>query len=188
MAAQQLKTSNNGQVNSMTIILSEKMKTVAHSGDKWKAGYLTLSHLSPGKNTWRNVHLSKRSFEKMCEKVERIETGLKNQTNYQLMLNKKQHLSVTRFQREGHDTLFYLSLLHPTSEQEFMTSDINHSKTINMNMAEFDTLKNNLKDLIQVVRTKVEKPDERETPLIDGFRWRSKNEGLFQDLPRHARM
>ena len=191
MASAQLQQSTNSEVINMTCILGEKTKVTAHPGDKWKAGYFTFYRVASTKNAWRSVHLSKRAFEKFCENIENIHEAVKNHSVYQLMLNKKQHVLISHFKREGHDTLYYVSILHPTTEQENLTNDteINHAKTINLSTTEFEKLKDSLTELIEVVRSKVEKPEEQESSLIQGFRWRAKDTGercdkIYIDLIR----
>ena len=175
----------------MTCILGERTKVIAHPGDKWKAGYFTFSRLATSRNSWRSTHLSKRAFEKFCENIENIHEAIKNHAVYQLMLNKKQHILISHFKREGQETLYYVSILHPTTEHENLTNDteINHAKTINLSVSEFEKLKINVAELIEVVRSKVEKPDEQESTLIQGFRWKAKDTGercdkIFIDLLR----
>lgn len=174
MAASQLKESNDAQeVACITSILSEKTKAIAHPGDKWRTGYLTLSRLVPGKNSWRSTHMSKKAFEKFCENFEAFENAFKTTTQHQLMLTPKQHIMITRFQREGKDTLYYFSLLHPTSDQEVLSQGvvINHAKTINLSFEEFMKLKTNSQKLLEVVRSRSEKDAGQESPIIETFRW-----------------
>lgn len=162
-----------------THTLSEKTKTVAHPGDRWKAGYVTLSRVAKNKTGWRNVHVSKRSFEKLCENFEVIKEALANKTHYHLMLTKKQHILTTRFQPEGKPALLYVSILHPVQDTEELRphDEVNHAKTINLSVEEFTKFTELHQQLLDVVKSKVAPTDNDESLNIDCFRWTSKENG-----------
>lgn len=159
--------------------LSEKTKVTAHPGDKWKAGYLTFSRVSVGKSGWRNVHVSKRSFEKLGEQLVPFKDALKKKAQHHVMLNKKQHLLTTQFKREGKETLHYVSLMHPLEEKETLKTDdaINHAKTINLSSEEFHKFATLYQKLAQVVNSKSATGENDEGAQIEGFRWTFKTTG-----------
>ena len=135
------------------------------------AGYITLSRAAQNKSGWRNVHISKRSFEKFVEHLPVFEEAMQNKTKHQLMLTRKQHVVTTQLVREGKETLYFVSVMHPTEEKETLqlSDSINHAKTINLNCEEFGKLILNKNLLVQ---TRSSTPAENEeSALIDGFRW-----------------
>ena len=158
----------------LVVELSEKTRVTAHPGEKWKAGYVTLSRVAQNKTGWRNVHISKRSFEKLAEHLPKIDTALKlRSTQYQLMLTRKQHVLTTRFQREGKDPLHYVSFMQPTEERDSLngSEEMNHAKTINLTGAEFEVFTNFMESLLKVVRSKKSSSESDESTVIEGLRW-----------------
>ena len=172
MASAQLKAGNSNNVSTTVVLLSNKTKVTAHPGEKWKAGYLTISRVNLSKCGWRNVHISKRAFEKFAEHSELITRSLKDKQQYQVMLNKKQHVMTTRFERGEQPSLYYVSILHPITEKESLKAgdEVNHAKTINLSVEEYAKFESELKDLLAVVRSKSTN-DNDETAAIKGFRW-----------------
>jgi hypothetical protein len=176
MAAVQLQKDNEeGKITSLTRLINDNTKVVAHAGDKWKPGYFTISRVQSGKNSWRNVHLSKTSFDKLASNVEEIVKALgERQTDFQLMLTKKQHVVITNFCREGKDTLVFASILHPNEDAMSITHDLelNHAKTINLSLAEVKKLQELLPECAKVVATRTIKTVEKESLTITAYRWR----------------
>ena len=161
--------------------LSEKTKITAHPGDKWKAGYVTISRVVPtSRSGFRHVHISKKAFEKFTENIQNIDEAFKDKSSqYQLMLTRKQFVLTTRFEREGKETLYYVSFMHPVEEKEVLTGEeeMNHAKTINLSEQEFELLKSVQQSLLVVVRSKNSSVDNEESVMIDGFRWLNKVNG-----------
>ena len=75
-------TSANTPTLPAVVMLSGNAKATAHLGDRWKAGYITLSRVAQNKSGWRNVHISKRSFEKFVEHLTSFEEAMQNKTKY----------------------------------------------------------------------------------------------------------
>lgn len=165
--------------SSVTYDLSEKTKVTAHPGDKWKAGYMTFARMSQVKSGWRNVHLSKTSFEKLGKELTAFQDTLKSKGEHKVMLTKKQHVITTRFTREGKDTLYYVSIMHPTQEKEDLTPKdaVNHAKTINLSSDEFDMFVSVYEKLAEVVKSRASTGENDEAAMIDGFRWICKHTG-----------
>ena len=174
------KQSNTEMILTTIVELSERTKITAHPGDKWKAGYATLSRVAQNKSGWRNVHISKRSFEKLAEHLPSLDEALKEKsTQYQLMLTRKQHVLTTCFQREGKEPIHYVSFMHPTEERDFLNGveEVNHAKTINVTEEEFAKLKSHLDLLLKVVKSKNATAESEESPMLDGFRWLFRQSG-----------
>ena len=174
------KTSPAEPILTIVVQLSDKSRLTVHPGDKWKSGYVTLSRVSKNKNGWRNVHISKKSFEKLAENFSNLEEALKEKsTRYQLMLTRKQHVLTTKFQREGKEPIHYVSFIHPTEEKDILDrgEEINHAKTINLNEHEFQGLKNNLDRSLKVVRSKNISHENEESIMLDGYRWSFRKTG-----------
>ena len=168
------KQTNAEAILPLVVEMSDRTKLTVQPGDKWKAGYVTLSRVAQNKTGWRNVHISKRSFEKFAENLPSIDTAMKEKSiQYQLMLTRKQHVLTTRFQREGKETLHYLSFMHTLEEKDSLngSEEMNHAKTINLTEAEFDVLKNNLEGILKVVRSKNLSMENYESIMIEGLRW-----------------
>ena len=164
----------------LTLELSDKSKVIAHPGDKWKAGYVTLSRAAQNRTGWRNVHISKKAFEKFAENLPSIDEAIREKSvQYKLMLTRKQHVLTTRFIREGKEPIHYVSFMHPVEECDSMhaAAEVNHAKTINLTESEFITLKGEIDLLLKVVRSKNSVAENEESRLIDGFRWQYKVTG-----------
>ena len=174
MTSAHLRPISNGQVMSTTVILSDKAKVVAHPGDKWKAGYVTLSRLS-GKQNWRNIHLSKRSFEKLYDNIRAVRDSMVKGESHQILLTKKQHVMTSRFERPNQPYSYYMSFLHPTNEEEVIgkQTEINHAKTVNLSLTEVEKFLEHLEQLLKVVQSRVEKNPNDESYGIEGYRWAS---------------
>ena len=170
-----METQTTPELIPTTVVeLSEKTKVTAHPGDKWKAGYVTLSRSAQNKTGWRNVHISKKSFEKFVEHLPSLDEAIREKSSqYQLMLTRKQHVLTTRFQREGKESLHYVSFMHPTEERDSLNGaeEVNHAKTVNLTESEFTNLKNEAENLLKVVRSKNAVSENEESATIDGFRW-----------------
>ena len=174
------KTSSPEPILTIVVELSDKSRLTVHPGDKWKSGYVTLSRVSKNKNGWRNVHISKKSFEKLAENFSNLEEALKERsTRYQLMLTRKQHVLTTKFQREGKEPIYYVSFIHPTEEKDILDrgEEVNHAKTINLTEHEFEGLKNNLERSLKVVRSKNVSHENEESLMLDGYRWSFRRTG-----------
>ena len=174
------KQPNTEMILTTIVELSERTKITAHPGDKWKAGYVTLSRVAQNKTGWRNVHISKRSFEKFAEHLSSLDEALKEKsTQYQLMLTRRQHVLTTRFQRDDRDPIHYVSFMHPTEERDFLSGaeEMNHAKTINVTEEEFARIKLNLDLLLKVVKSKNATAENEESPMLDGFRWLFRQSG-----------
>ena len=87
----------------VVVMLSSNAKATAHPGDRWKAGYI-FGSTAQNKSGWRNVHISKRSFEKFIEHLADLQEAVKNETTHQLMLTRKQYIVTTQLVREGKGT------------------------------------------------------------------------------------
>lgn len=166
-------------VDALVINLSEKTKVTAHPGNRWKTGYLTVSRASQVKSGWRNVHVSKKSFEKLGLHLSHFQDAVKAGTEYQQMLTKKQHVLTSRFSRQGKDTLHYVSLMHPVKEQDAIKpyDDVNHSKTINLNVDEFEKFCEAYEKLSDVVKSKTNIGENDEVTQLVGYRWTHKKTG-----------
>jgi hypothetical protein len=157
----------------MTIQLSANTRVVAHASKDGKAGYITISRFNSSKQNWRNVHISKKSLEKLKENSQKFLQALASSENCQVPLTKRQHVKTTFLERNalasGSDTdvspakkrkttLQYVSLLHPTSAKESIDedTDINHVKTINLKPDEFAKFIENLEKLLRVTATPTE--------------------------------
>lgn len=167
------------QVEALTINLSEKTKVTAQPGDKWKAGYLTVSRASKVKSGWRNVHISKKSFEKLGQEMSNFRDAMKARTHHHLMLTKKQHVLTTKFVPEGKETLYYISLMHPVKDCDVVKGDdaMNHAKTINFSENEFDKFCEVYEKLSDVVKSKTNTGDGDDGGQLVGYRWTYKPTG-----------
>ena len=67
MTTSQLNAQTPQGASGMTICLSEKTRVIAHAARQYKAGYITLSRYNDDSGKWRNVHIAKKSFEKVKE-------------------------------------------------------------------------------------------------------------------------
>lgn len=163
----------------VTHTLSQKTKVMAQPGDRLKAGYVTFSRVAQNKVGWRNVHVSKRSFEKLCENMKAIESALVKKTQYHLMLTKKQHILTTLFQPEGKVASLYVSILHPEKETEELRKQdkMFHAKTINLSVDEFTKFADVHQELLDVVKSKTATVESEESTHIACFRWTCKENG-----------
>ena len=181
MASKQLEVQTPKGASGITVRLSENTRVVAHAAQQSKAGYITISRVRKDTQRWRNVHISKRSFEKLRTNAAYLLEGAEKKEYRQVCLTKKQFLTVTRFEREGMATLFFISIMHPTTECENLGEDTeyHHNKTINMSTAEFekfilhmDSLKNAMETVDET--SKQSEVDESETICVYRFKRNSK--------------
>ena len=177
-------SSGSETIQTTIVELSEKSRAIAHPGDKWKPGYLTLSRKAQNKNGWRTVHISKKSFEKLVENFSGLDEALREKSiRYQLMLTRKQHVLTTVFQRDERDPLYYVSIMHPVQERDVLTGqeEVIHAKTINLSEDEYQKLKDSQDLLLHVVRTRNSTSESDESAMLDGYRWLSRKNGQLSN-------
>ena len=187
MANTQLDAQTPQGSSGMTICLSEKTRVIAHAARQYKTGYITLSRHNEDTGKWRNVHIAKKSFEKMKEASTELLDALVHRKSKQLRLTKKQFLMITKFQKYNKEELYFLSVLHPKTEQEDITdcTEYMHSKTINLRVEEFEKLLSSYDKLHVVISTpqpgaaddtKFSHHDE--CPTVRCYRWFIEKRGL----------
>ena len=116
MTSSQLDAQTPQGSSGMTICLSEKTRVIAHAARQYKTGYITLSRYNEDTGKWRNVHIAKKSFEKMKEASTELLDALVHRKSKQLRLTKKPFLMITKFQKYNNEELYFLSVLHPKTE------------------------------------------------------------------------
>ena len=139
MASKQLNSQTPQGSSGMTVCLSEHTRVIAHAAQQYKSGYVTVSRYSTDTSKWRNVHIAKKSFEKLKESRVELNNALLNGEEKQVSLTKRQFVMITKFQRTDKEPQYYVSFLHPKTEQEKLTNtaDCHHSKTINLRKEEY---------------------------------------------------
>lgn len=184
MAACLLDVRTPQGANGMTVCLSEKTRVIAHAGLKYKSGYITISKYSPDSGKWRNVHIARKSMEKLMPLSGQLLEALKKREGCQLQLTKKQFLMVSKFNKPGRDTMHFISILHPKTEQEKLSEAIeyNHAKTINLNQDEYEKLHSSLDKLYQVTKTCQSSGENgsgasEESDAITCYRWTLQKKG-----------
>ena len=177
MTSSQLNSETPQGASGMTICLSEKTRVIAHAARQYKAGYITISRYNDDTNKWRNVHIAKKSFEKIKESSCGLLDALTNRKTMQLRLTKKQFLMITKFQKYNKEELYFLSILHPKTEQDNLTdaTEYTHSKTINLRLEEFEKLHVSYDQLYLVITTPQAEDSKQghleEYPTVKCFRW-----------------
>ena len=133
-----------------------------------------MSRLS-GKQNWWNIHLSKRSFEKLYDNIRAVRDSMVKGESHQILLTKKQHGMTSRFERPNQPSSYYMSFLHPTYEEEVIgkQTEINHAKTVNLSFVEVEKFLEHLDELLKVVQSRVEKSPNDESYGIEEYRWTS---------------
>ena len=187
MTTTQLNAQTPHGSSGMTICLSEKTRVIAHAALQYKAGYITVSRLNDDTGKWRNVHIAKKSFEKIQESSAELLDAIVNHKPVQMRLTKKQFLMVTKFQKYNKEELYFLSILHPKTEQEKIgdLTEFLHSKTINLRREEFEKLHSSLAKLYEVISTPQPGGDDgskyshlEECPTVRCYRWSIEKRGL----------
>ena len=81
-----------------------------------------------------------RSFANLRANAAYLLEGVEKKEYRQVSLTKKQFMVATHFEREGMHELFYVSIMHPTTESESLREDTenHHNKTINLTKSEFE--------------------------------------------------
>ena len=179
MASSQLQNHTPQGSNGMTLCLSLNCRAIAHAALKYKTGYLTISRYNSNTDKWRNVHIARKSVEKLIEESGKLLEALRNSGEYQVRLTKKQFFMILKFQKCGREPLYYASILHPLEEQESITSETpcNHIKTINMTLDEFEKLHESLPKLLEVMKTPREQSgneqhaEDENSEVVTGYRW-----------------
>ena len=171
----------------MTICLSDKTLVVAHAALQYKAGYITVSRHNDDTGKWRNVHIAKKSFEKMKESADALLDALVNRKALEMRLTKKQFLMITKFEKYNKEELYFLSVLHPKVEQESIANvtEFLHSKTINLRREEFEKLHSSFDKLYEVISTPQPGGNDadkhshlEECPTINCYGWSIEKRGL----------
>ena len=169
----------------MTLCLSEHTRVIAHAAQQYKSGYVTVSRYSCDTSKWRNVHIAKKSFEKLKESSDELYKALVNGDAKQVCLTKRQFAMITKFQRSDKDPIHYVSFLHPKTEQEKLvdTSECHHSKTINLRKEEYEKLHAAMENIHKVIVTAPKdsegnacNPDEAVT--VKAYQWNVAQRGM----------
>ena len=169
----------------MTVFLSEHTRVIAHSAQQYKSGYVTVSRYSCDTSKWRNVHIAKKSFEKLKEASVDLYNSLSIGEARQVCLTKRQFAMITKFQRSDKEPLHYVSFLHPKTEQEKLTetSECHHSKTINLRKEEYEKFQTAMDDIYQVIITPPKDGEGSPTNLeeattIRAYQWNVQERGM----------
>ena len=179
MATAILSTQTPKGSNGMTLHLSPTARVIAHAGNKWKAGYITVERLVKEKGVWRKAHIARVSFEKLVKssqtllhKVAACEHGEETRVS----LTKKQVLQISAISvgKTNTKTLHYISLLHITSAEGKQPEVFNHAKTINFTVEEFRKLTENYECLQTVMKSTNEDRDQDERIVIKAYSCRAR--------------
>ena len=187
MTTSQLNAQTPQGSSGMTICLSEKTRVIAHAALQYKTGYITISRYNDDTGKWRNVHIAKKSFEKIRESADNLLDAIVNRQAMEQRLTKKQFLMITKFQKHDKEELYFLSILHPKVEQESIASvtEFLHSKTINLRREEFEKLHASLDKIDHVISTPQSGGNDsdkykhlEECPTVKCYRWSIEKRGL----------
>jgi len=84
MASSQLDNLTPQGSTGMTICLPFTCRAIVHSALKYKSGYLTLSRFNSNNEKWRNVHIAKKSVEKLVSEADNLLDTFKKTVEYQV--------------------------------------------------------------------------------------------------------
>ena len=185
MTTSQLDTQTPQGSSGMTLCLSEHTRVIAHAAQQYKSGYVTVSRYSCDTSKWRNVHIAKKSFEKLKEASTELYNALLNGESKQVGLTKRQFVMITKFQRGDKEAVHYVSFLHPKTEQEKLTdvSECHHSKTINLRKEEYEKLHGAMEKIHQVIITPPKDAEGQtlnpeEATTVKAYQWNVEKRGM----------
>ena len=185
MASRQLNSQTPQGSSGMTVCLSEHTRVIAHAAQQYKSGYVTVSRYSTDTSKWRNVHIAKKSFEKLKESRVELNNALLNGEEKQVSLTKRQFVMITKFQRTDKEPQYYVSFLHPKTEQEKLTNtaDCHHSKTINLRKEEYGKFQEAMDNIYQVITTQPKEGEGSavnldEAVTIKAYQWNVEKRGM----------
>ena len=185
MAASQLNTQTPQGSNGLTLCLSEHTRVIAHAAQQYKSGYVTVSRYSCDTSKWRNVHIAKKSFEKLKEASTEFQNALVKGEAKQLSLTKRQFVMITKFERSDKEPVHYISFLHPKTEQETLTDvrECHHSKTINLRKEEYEIFHGAMDNIYQVIITppkdgKGDTANPEEAVTVKAYQWSVEMRGM----------
>jgi len=185
MASSQMTTQTPAGHEGMTLCLSDDTRVIAHAARQYKAGYVTISRFSTDSSKWRNVHISKKAFEKFKAESPQLLKALSSGDSYQTRLASRQFAMITKFERGGKGSIYHLSILHPKTDQEVLidVEDCLHSKTINLRKEEYQKLQEAMPSLHETITTVSKDSDNaakaEESSTVPAFRWNVKKRGML---------
>jgi len=185
MTTAQLSSQTPNGYEGMTLCLSEDTRVIAHAARQYKAGYVTISRFSADSSKWRNVHISKKAFEKFKEHSSELLKALLNGHSAQVRLANRQFAMITKFERMDKGTIYHLSLLHPKTDQEVLVDheDCMHSKTINLRKEEFQKLQEAMSKLHETIITPPKETARaakaEEVATVQAYQWNVEKRGMM---------